>query len=110
MSDRIRDPLVRATRLVLVDQRRPLTVVAHPCHQVFEARAAVGRELATGVAQIMEVQARRFAPPRPPHIAPGVRPCGADPARRRTCLFYPAPTLRRSGLSRTVRDCLDCGP
>jgi hypothetical protein len=42
--------LVRAARLVLVDHRGPFGVVAHPRHQVTQARAAVGRELVPGVA------------------------------------------------------------
>jgi hypothetical protein len=32
--DRVRYSLVSAPRLVLVDHRGPLAVVAHPCHQV----------------------------------------------------------------------------
>ena len=49
--DRIRDPLVSATRLMLVDQRGTLAVVPHPCHQVPKTRAAVRRELVARMPQ-----------------------------------------------------------
>jgi hypothetical protein len=42
--------LVSAARLVLVDHRGPLGVVAHTRHQITQARAAVGRELRILVA------------------------------------------------------------
>jgi putative transposase len=42
--DGLGDRGVGAARLVLVDQRGPLAVVAHPGHQVLDARAACRRE------------------------------------------------------------------
>ncbi len=55
--DRVRDRLVSALGLVLVDHRGSFAVVPHPGHQVPEPYAAVGGELIPGVAQIMEIQA-----------------------------------------------------
>jgi hypothetical protein len=46
--DRVGYRLVRAARLVLVDHRRPLTVVTHASHQISQGGAAVGRELVAG--------------------------------------------------------------
>jgi hypothetical protein len=44
---------------VLIDHRGPFAVVSHPGHQAPKPGAAVGRELVPGVAQVVEVQARR---------------------------------------------------
>ena len=63
---------VGAARLVLLDHRGPFGVVAHPSHQVAQARTAVGRELVSGVAQVMEVQARHAD--RRDRLRPGRRP------------------------------------
>jgi hypothetical protein len=68
--DRIRDPPVSATRLMLVDQRGTLAIVPHPCHQIPQASTTVRRELVTRMPQVMDVQARgpdrrhRVRPPR----------------------------------------------
>jgi hypothetical protein len=66
--DGIGDPLVGSTGLMLVYDRGPFTVVAHPCHQIPEASTAVGRELVTSVPEIMKMQAREADRPttRPP--------------------------------------------
>ena len=61
--DGVGDPLVSATRLVLVDHRGPLAVMPHPCHQVLETCSAVGGELVSGMAQVVEVQARQAEGP-----------------------------------------------
>jgi hypothetical protein len=42
--------LVRAARLVLVDHRGPLGVVAHARHEIAQRGPAVDRELVAGVA------------------------------------------------------------
>ena len=57
--DRVRDRLVRAARLMLVDQRRALAVVTHPRHQVSQVRAAGRGELVSCVPEIKEVLASR---------------------------------------------------
>jgi hypothetical protein len=57
--DGVRDGLVCAARFVLVDHGRPLTVVAHPCHKIPQARAAGCCERVSGVSQVVEVQAWR---------------------------------------------------
>jgi hypothetical protein len=49
--------LIRAACLVLVDHRRASGVVADPCYEVLEPRAARGGEVVPGVAQIVKVQA-----------------------------------------------------
>ena len=41
----IGDRLIRAQRLVLLDERGRLTVVAHPRHKISKTRAASGREV-----------------------------------------------------------------
>ena len=51
------DCLVRAPRLVLVDQRGPLAVVAHAGHQILDPRAASSGEGVAGMPQVMDVQA-----------------------------------------------------
>jgi hypothetical protein len=56
--DRARDGQVSPTGLVLIDDRGALAVVAHPGHQILQARAAGGREVVPGVPEIMKVQAR----------------------------------------------------
>ena len=43
---------------MLVDDRGALAVVAHPGHQILQARAAGGCEVVPGVPKIMKVQAR----------------------------------------------------
>jgi hypothetical protein len=43
---------------VLIDDSGALTVVAHPGHQILQARAAGGSEVVSGVPEIMKVQAR----------------------------------------------------
>jgi hypothetical protein len=41
--DRLRDLLVSALRLMLVDHRGAFAVVTHPCHQVTQPRSALSR-------------------------------------------------------------------
>ena len=55
--DRIRDRLISAPGLVLVDHRGPVAVAPHPGHQVPEPGAAFG--MVPGVAEVAEVQARQ---------------------------------------------------
>ena len=59
-ADRIRDPVISAARLMLIDQRGTFAVVPHPRHQVLKSRTAVRRELVTGVPQIMNVTAAQL--------------------------------------------------
>jgi hypothetical protein len=54
--DRAGNRLISAARLVLVDHRGPLRVVAHSRHQVLESGLALGCELVTRVAQVMGVR------------------------------------------------------
>ena len=67
--DRAGDRLVRAARLVLVDHGRALAVVAHPRHQVPQARAAGRRERVARMPQIMKMQA--LGADRPHRVRPG---------------------------------------
>jgi hypothetical protein len=55
--DRLRDRLVCAADLVLVDEGCPLAVVPHPGHEVPQARSAGRCEVVAGVPQVVEVQA-----------------------------------------------------
>src|ERR1700722_18998263 len=48
--------LVRAARLVLVDHRGALGVVAHARHEIAQPGPAVGGELVAGVPQVVEVE------------------------------------------------------
>jgi hypothetical protein len=41
---------------VLVDQRCPLTRMAHPVHQLASARPGARREMVSGMPKIMEVE------------------------------------------------------
>jgi len=54
---RVGDRPIRLGGRVLVDQCRLRAVVAHPCHQVAQARPSPGRERVAGVPQVVEVQA-----------------------------------------------------
>jgi hypothetical protein len=45
-----------APRLVLVDHRGALGVVARACHEIAQPGPAVGGELVAGVPQVVEVQ------------------------------------------------------
>jgi len=54
---------------VLVDDRGTLAVVAHPRHQILQARAAGCCEVVPGVPEIMEVQA--LGADRPDGVRPG---------------------------------------
>jgi hypothetical protein len=58
--DRVRDELVGAAGLALVDHCGPLAVVAHAGDQVPQPGAASGRELVPGVAQVVEVISANF--------------------------------------------------
>src|SRR5450755_4336896 len=55
--DRVRDRLVRASCLVLVDHGRAFAVVTHPRHQIPQARAAGRGECVARVPQIVEMKA-----------------------------------------------------
>lgn len=88
--------------LVLVDDRGALAVVAHPGHQILQARAAGGREVVPGVPEIMKVQARRGRPRRNGYL-PGVpvlsRPRSPSRALRPAALASLRDgAARRSGL------------
>ena len=54
---------------MLIDDRGALAVVAHPGHQIFEARAAGCREVVPGVPEIVKVQA--FGAGGPDGLWPG---------------------------------------
>jgi hypothetical protein len=56
--DGARNSQVSPTGLVLIDDRGALAVVAHPRHQILQARAAGCREVIPGMPEIMKVQAR----------------------------------------------------
>ena len=56
--DRAGDGQVSPTSLMLIDDRGALAVVAHPGHQILQARAARCREVVPGMPEIMKVQAR----------------------------------------------------
>src|SRR6202044_1727053 len=53
--DRVRDRLVSALGLVLVDQCGPFAFVSHPCYQVAEPGATLRRELVSRVAQVVKM-------------------------------------------------------
>jgi len=64
------DGLVCTKRLVLVDERGPLTVVTHPHHAIPKTHAAPGREVIARMPQVVEMQA--FSSYR----SHGIRPSG----------------------------------
>jgi len=97
--DRIRDPLIGAARLMLIDQRGAFAVVPIPVVRSLKSRTAVRRELVTGVPQIMNVTAAQLGAAaalaaveaddgRKPENPPGLRtlPCSL---RKRTPLPEP---------------------
>jgi hypothetical protein len=58
-AQRVRDRPARSGRLVLVDQRRASAIVAHPVHQVAQARAGRGGQRVPGMAQVVKMQTRQ---------------------------------------------------
>ena len=67
--DRGRDQLIGTASPVLVDDRGPFTVVAHPGHQVPQPGAAHSCKVVPGVAKIVKVQA--FGVDRADRVRPG---------------------------------------
>ena len=55
--DRLRNRLVSTLCLMLVDHRGAFAVVAHPRHQISQARTALGRQVIARMTEIMKVQA-----------------------------------------------------
>ena len=53
--DRIRDPLIGAARLMLIDQRGAFAVVPIPVVRSLKSRTAVRRELITRVPQVVNM-------------------------------------------------------
>ena len=69
-----RDRPSRSLRGVQVDERGPGAGVAHPLHQLAQARACRGRHRVSGMAQIVKMQLREARP----HRRPGSRTCGSS--------------------------------
>src|SRR5262249_2163892 len=67
--DRARDDQVSPTCLMLINDRRALTVVTHPGHQILEARTPSGREPIAGCPEIVKMQT--FSADRPHGVRPG---------------------------------------